>query len=136
MSEIQAKESTITLNRLFFDESAYYCRKDDVKETNLEVNFTREISKTGEHAYRVSLRCIAKNKDESVELRVRVVGLFSFDGEGKEQEKALISRNTMAILFPYLRSQIALMTAQTDSPKFVLPPMNISEMFPVVDLPE
>ncbi len=136
MNEIQVKESAITLNRLFFDESVYYCRRDDIKETNIEINFTREISKTGDHTYRVSLRCSAKNKDESVELYVRVVGLFSFDGEDKEQEKALISRNTMAILFPYLRSQISLMTAQTDSPKFVLPPMNISDMFPVIDLPE
>lgn len=136
MSEIRANESQLTLNRLFFDECVYICNKDDIEKTRFEIDFTREITRQGKHDYRVSVRCNATDETGEIKMHVRVVGLFSFTGDDQRKEKAMVSQNTMAILFPYLRNQITLMTAQIDGPKFSLPVMNIAEMFPIVDLPE
>ena len=41
---------------------------------------------------------------------------------------ALIEKNTVAILMPYLRSELTLLTAQPDTDSVVLPPFNINKM--------
>ena len=47
-----------------------------------------------------------------------------------EQEKKdiIITKNTVAILFPYLRSQVTRMTAQPDIEPFVIPAININAL--------
>lgn len=47
-----------------------------------------------------------------------------------EQEKKdiIITKNTVAILFPYLRSQVTLMTAQPDIEPVVIPAININAL--------
>ena len=47
---------------------------------------------------------------------------------GEERKNELISRNTIAILMPYLRSQVSLLTAQPGVECVVLPPFNINKM--------
>ena len=65
---------------------------------------------------------------------VTLTGIFkvSFD-KNDDRDKAmadsLITQNTIAILFPYLRSFISDMTLRTNKyPAFILPPFNIVEM--------
>ena len=41
----------------------------------------------------------------------------------------LINKNAVAILMPYLRSELTLLTAQPDTDSVVLPPFNINKMF-------
>ena len=40
----------------------------------------------------------------------------------------LINKNAVAILMPYLRSELTLLTAQPDTDSVVLPPFNINKM--------
>lgn len=37
-------------------------------------------------------------------------------------------QNAVAILFPYIRSQISLLTAQPETTPIVLPPLNIAQL--------
>lgn len=39
-----------------------------------------------------------------------------------------MSKNAVAILMPYLRSELTLLTAQPDTESVVLPPFNINKM--------
>ena len=41
---------------------------------------------------------------------------------------AIIHQNAVAILFPYVRSQITLLTSQPEVDSIVLPPVNIAKM--------
>lgn len=136
MSEVQSVGSVLNLKRSFFDECVYIRRSDDVERAKFEINFNREISCIDANNYRVSLRCNAKDETGMIEMHVRIVGMFYVDSSDENKKKELISKNTMAILFPYLRSQVTLLTAQIDGPKFTLPVMNIAGMFPSVDLPK
>ena len=40
----------------------------------------------------------------------------------------LIKKNTVAILMPYLRSELTLLTAQPETDSVVLPPFNVTKM--------
>lgn len=43
-------------------------------------------------------------------------------------KEVIVTKNTMAILFPFLRSQVTLMTAQPDMVPIVLPLININAL--------
>ena len=45
-----------------------------------------------------------------------------------EDSNILIQQNAIAIVFPYIRSQISLLTAQPEVDPVILPPMNIAQM--------
>lgn len=65
---------------------------------------------------------------------VSLVGIFRIeynkdDEEDSDLAEKLLIQNTLAILFPYLRSFISDMTLKTNKyPPFILPPINIIEM--------
>ena len=51
----------------------------------------------------------------------------------EEQKQIIITKNTMAILFPYLRAQATLMTSQPDMEPVVLPVININALLQNLD---
>ena len=69
------------------------------------------------------------DSSESAKLKIIVSGIFEFNlGFDDEQKESIITKNTMAILFPYLRAQITIMTSQPDVEPVVLPAININAL--------
>ena len=69
------------------------------------------------------------NEEETVSLEIVVSGIFEFQAElEQEQKDIIVTKNTVAILFPYLRSQVTLMTAQPDIEPVVIPAININAL--------
>jgi preprotein translocase subunit SecB len=64
--------------------------------------------------------------DSPFELKVALSGHFTLGGE--EKNKALIQENAVAILFPYLRSIISIVTLNANISPLLLPAMNVAEM--------
>lgn len=58
---------------------------------------------------------------------VRASGYFRLE-DHVEDRKTIIQQNAVAIVFPYIRSQISLLTAQPEVEPVVLPAMNIAQM--------
>ena len=67
---------------------------------------------------------IGEKKDEYY-FDVQVSGFFVYEGDAND---TIISQNTAAILMPYLRSEISLLTAQPSMEPVVIPPLNIAAM--------
>ncbi len=64
-------------------------------------------------------------------MEINLVGFFSFDNEevlDESKKNDLISKNAVAIMMPYLRSEVSLLTAQPGVECVVLPPFNINKM--------
>lgn len=65
-------------------------------------------------------------------LEVILVGEFVLLEESntipEEEKKSILEKNTVAIMFPFLRSQITLITAQPNMPALNLPPLNINAL--------
>lgn len=71
--------------------------------------------------------------DAAYSLSLSIVGIFSVSDEDAKKinisKEVLLEKNAISILFPYLRSQITLLTSQPSFQPIVLPPININALF-------
>ena len=69
-------------------------------------------------------------KPDEYTFHISITGYFTFRTEDVETDlkNELISKNSVAILMPYLRSEISLLTAQPETETVVLPVFNINRM--------
>ena len=58
---------------------------------------------------------------------VQISGYWSIE-ESDSHKNQLLQENALAILFPYVRSQMTLLTAQPETEPIVWPAMNINKM--------
>lgn len=125
-------QSVLKLERLMFEDIQYTRDiEKDLKNASYEMNFTRHIAEDKDKThFRVSLTAnIWSTEEDAVKLKLTLVGFFQCDIDNEELKQGLIFKNAIAILFPYLRSQISLVTTQPDIPPIALPAMNIVAMF-------
>ena len=61
-------------------------------------------------------------------LEGELVGIFSMDDK-TDLSIGKLKTNAVAIMFPYLRSQVTLWTSQPMMSPIVLPPININKIF-------
>ena len=123
-------KSVLNMNRLVFDKIEF--DRQGFKNQNrpsylIETHFAKNQQ---ENMYRVTLVLKCDKKDEYT-FEISLTGYFSFDSKEEidENEKnELISKNAVAIIMPYLRSQVSLLTAQPEVDCVVLPPFNINNM--------
>ena len=115
----------LKLNHLLFDEITF--NRDNFKSKNdLQVEFGFSFNKREYGEFVSSIRIIGTKKDE-YNFVVRASGYFQIS-EAVEDSDILIQQNAIAIVFPYIRSQISLLTAQPEVDPVILPPMNIAQM--------
>lgn len=120
-----AVESVLKLENIYV-ESFNFVRGENI-DANPTFSFGKKISQKDENSSEISLQCkIEWNK--SAELNVSVKGIFSVSGIDVQANHILLTRNSCAILFPYLRSQITLLTSQLNFEPIVLPVININSL--------
>jgi len=72
---------------------------------------------------------IAKiEKKAEYEISIQLSGYFKASENEYVSQKDLLEKNAVAILMPYLRSQVFLITAQPEVDCIVMPPFNINNM--------
>lgn len=126
----QDARSVLKLEKLVFDKLLFE-RKGFSSENNFEFNMESQISKrSNEEIYKVTLILHGKKPDEYI-MEISLTGFFTFGTDASisdEDKKELISKNTLAILMPYLRSEVSILTAQPEVECIVLPPFNINNL--------
>lgn len=128
-------KSVLKLNRLIFDKIEFKrigFKNEYKNEYKLEAHFAKN---TDDNIYRVAL-VLKSEKKEEYTFEISLTGFFSFESEENLDEKTkndLISKNSVAILMPYMRSQVSLLTAQPEVDCIVLQPFNINKLFEEVD---
>lgn len=71
---------------------------------------------------------ITGNEDFPYDIEILIAGLFELNYQNFSELESLIKANIPAIQYPYLRALVSMISAQTDSDKIILEPMNFSEM--------
>lgn len=129
--DILKKSESALLAKKIFIESMHFQRSE---LTGGIIHFSqssigKDIMKMDEGVYKSSLSLKMMNDEETVSLEIVVSGIFEFQEElEQEQKDIIVTKNTVAILFPYLRSQVTLMTAQPDIEPVVIPAININAL--------
>lgn len=94
-----------------------------------ESSIEKNIKLIDENIYKCSLELKMYDDDESASLDIVVSGVFEIKAKLEpNQQELIITKNTMAILFPYLRSQVTLLTTQPDVEPVNLPVININAL--------
>lgn len=123
--EIKSKyESPLVLDKIEIVESTF--RKKDVSLEGIElgVQVERSLNKMGEGTFEVILVTTVTDKEEKVFVNVKGRALFTTQQENMD----ILEKNTIAIMFPYIRSYISIITTQPGMNPIVLPAMNIVAM--------
>ncbi len=121
--------SVLILQNMVFDQIEF--NRKGFKNTQ-ELKFELQVLiGTGENdVYKVTL-VLKGTKQDEYDIFISLSGFFKV--EGKEQIKDqtfhdLLNKNAVAILMPYLRSELTLLTAQPGTDSVVLPPFNINKI--------
>lgn len=123
--------SSLSMDKMVFEKILFV--RERTKKSNTTFSFELEAmigSTLSGDSHKVTLRLEGGKKDE-YNIEIVLTGYFSFNSEenlSNDLKNEIISKNTVAILMPYLRSQVSLLTAQPEVDCVVLPPLNINNM--------
>jgi len=72
---------------------------------------------------------VAQNAEENPFAEISCKGMFKFENiESFENIPEFFYRNSIAILFPYVRAYLSLVTTQANVPGIILPTLNLSNL--------
>ena len=107
---------------------------DDRHEFELHPHFQHQVIDCGENNYDVHLAIELTSTEEHpvpFQLKVALVGRFTFYDPDEEvsasNKDEILKKNTVSILFPFLRSIVASITTNANIAPLLLPIMNFSE---------
>lgn len=117
-------ESPLVLEKIEITESTF--RKKDISLDGLELSVYVEhnVETIGEDGYEIILSTTVSDENEDIYVNVKGKAIF----RTQQKNMDILEKNTIAIMFPYIRSYISIITTQPGMPPIVLPAMNIIAM--------
>ena len=119
-------KSVLQLKHAVFDELTFSREGFQQEGEQYSLQVKSSVEKDAEGEYRVSLFLSVK-KEREYTASVRITGYFSID-EKTPRKEDILQKNAVAILFPYVRSELTLLTAQPETTPLVLPALNINSL--------
>ena len=117
--EVRSKyESPLVLEKIEIVESSFRKKTDSLDSLELGVQVERNLTKLDDGLFEVS------DEEEKVFVNVKGRAVFST----RQENMDILEKNTIAIMFPYIRSYISSITTQPGMSPIVLPAMNIVAM--------
>mgnify|MGYP003380765606 CR=1 FL=1 len=125
-------KSVLNLKHVFIDEIIFERRENDNFKENLNFKLgcivePKEDSKF--YIVKVSAELGDEDNLDTAYLKLSVCGEFNIEFNNDIDDnikELLIKKNTISILFPYLRSYITTVTSQTGMKPIILPPINVN----------
>ena len=120
-------KSALELVQLYVDKFSFH-RTAKISSSETEMLITTGIKDLPGNTHEVQLAAKFNDENGDLSLEISIVGIFKFDVELEDTEfkRQIIEKNTIAIMFPFLRSQTTLLTTQPDLTPFVIPILNIN----------
>lgn len=130
MSNIECKLQMLDLYFSKFDFIQDRDKKNEDSEYNISININYAINSKDESRIKITIDTIVKNKVESILINLQTVGIFKMDKNDIDTDvyDHLIKVNTVAIMLPYIRSQISLITTQPGISPIMIPPVNVNSL--------
>ncbi|MCB2360296.1 protein-export chaperone SecB [Clostridium estertheticum] len=130
----QVVKSSLKLNEIFVEKVEFKRSENFNKSANNELKFKFEssINEKDTNNYKVSIKVnISSGAAEELVINVIMCALFGFVFNEKLSNdiiKSMLEKNTLAIMYPYVRSYITNLSAQSGINPIILPTINISAM--------
>lgn len=125
---MKLKESTtsiLKLNGIHFNELSFK-RRDSTDSVIDDCELTRKIVDIDVDNFTVELNF--KLSTSIFEMSISLEGKFNIICEDALMKERLKKNNTISILFPYIRSEVTLLTSQPEMTPVIIPPININRL--------
>ncbi len=125
--------SDLQMKDIYFSKIECLQNKDLSKlgEVNLNTNYKVDIKDINEDEKEILFEVQIFSEDERLTINLVANGLFKLDSVNlsKEEKDIVFRHNAVAIMFPFIRSQVALITAQPGLNSVMLQPINTSKIW-------
>ena len=119
-----AYESPLVLEKIEITESTFRKKDFSLDELELGVRVEHSVENIGEDEYEIVLNTTVSDENENIYVNVKGKAMF----RTQQKNMDMLEKNIIAIIFPYIRSYISIITTQPGMPPIVLPAMNIIAM--------
>ena len=117
-------ESPLILEKMEIVESSFRKKDESLDGLELGVQVEHSLNKISDETFEMVLITTVSDEDEIVFINVKGRAIFNTSQENMD----ILEKNTIAIMFPYIRSYISIITTQPGMNPVVLPAMNIVAM--------
>ncbi|MBQ9932661.1 MAG: protein-export chaperone SecB [Ruminiclostridium sp.] len=135
------KVSVLQFNNYSVEELAFKIAPIDNEQQEFQVHpcFNTSLIDMGDNNYNMRLSVEVPSTEDfpmPFELRVAIVGHFTYVDENEDSppdyKTEILKKNTLSILFPFLRQIVATLTSTANVPTLMLPIMNFND-FPSIE---
>lgn len=127
MAQELSSGSILRIDHFVFDSLQFQRRGFRQESNEVGVKFNVQVQKTENNHYIVTLMLDVDKEDEYT-ASVSISGYCEIDDDFPQRD-LLLQTNAPAILFPYARAQLSLLTAQPETEPLVLPVMNFQQLY-------
>lgn len=120
---IEQIKSDLNMRDLHFTECSVK-RNAHIGSQKISIDISRDIAQHSENEYEVTVKVYIEEENHDLEVLVVAKATFCIDCADSHLAEKVIRTNTVAIMFPFIRSQISLLTTQPNMAPIVLPPIN------------
>lgn len=123
------KKAAFSLNEYRFEKVEI----DFSKKTSNDLSISFEPSGqfiSNDSSYELNFTFIAHNENRDIPfVKITCISIFKFEDKiSYEEIPTYFYRNSIAIIFPYIRAFISTVTLQANIPPIILPTMNLSSL--------
>ncbi len=131
MKENNNVNSKLIMQDLVFSQMSYELKKktkDTEFKTSISVKYAEK--KDNKNQVRVTIDTTITNDEDTLRVYLQTVGYFKLDAENIDDATAeqILKKNTVAIMFPYIRSQVSLITTQPAMVPIIMPPIDVNAL--------
>lgn len=127
-------KSVLEMSELFFPSYSLNLKEPIKEKTQYAYTFSIEYAerKDNKNIIRVQVSTKITDNEEKLELNLDTVAFFKLDNQGEniseQTAEQILKKNTVAIMFPFIRSQVSILTTQPGMIPIVMPPININAL--------
>lgn len=125
------QKAAFSIDKYVFDKVIIDLANNTSKDINLSFE-TKGVFFEKDSKYELIFSVTAFNEDKTIEnpfVFVQCIGLFNFENVSNfEDIPNFFYRNCIAILFPYLRAYVSVVTSQANIPGIILPTLNLTSL--------
>lgn len=117
-------ESPLVLKTIMITEGNFKRTEESLENVELRVDVAHNVERLQNQEYKIMLELSVADPEERLSVLVKGMAIF----QTEQEDQYMIERNTIAIMFPYFRSYVSMLTTQPGMTPIVLPAMNVMAM--------
>lgn len=128
---MKKEDNVLIMKDLYFSRFNYE-NKRDMHPSKIDVKhkFSYFVEKNDENIINVVVDTIISNSNRTFKLELETKGIFEINSKNLDTvtKKFIMTKNTLAIMFPFIRSEISILTTQPGMIPILLQPINLNSL--------